>query len=117
MTKKIWTPEAIREKIVTDNRMVERSIVKLFEYQTAAEQATEQTQDHNGVGFNGVDASILSSFAKQIIHQMHSGVRPEGRRLSERQLVIARKKLMKYARQLAGLVNKDYAPKAVQLSL
>jgi hypothetical protein len=111
---KTWTPEAIREKLATCDIMVERSILKLYEMQTEAEKVTERTTEHNGVGFNGVDAEIMSSFAQQLLRQKNS-VRPEGRRLSDKQRVLARKKLKKYARQLAGFANKT--PTAVQLSL
>jgi hypothetical protein len=100
---KTWTLETIREKIATDNRMVERSLVQLFNRQTAHEQHAETTEESNGVGFNGVDAEILSSFAKQVIRQQNSPTRPEGTRLSSRQLEIARKKLPKYARQLLSI--------------
>lgn len=106
-----WTPERIRAKLATSDVMVERSILKLYERQTSTEQATESTQEHNGVGFNGVDAPLLSSFATYIMRMSRPSVdgrypaRREGARLTEKQRVIARRKLQKYAAQLARIAN------------
>jgi hypothetical protein len=47
------------------------------------------------MGFNGVDAEILTSFAVQI---------KRFNRLSPKQIEIARKKMGKYARQLQRIV-------------
>lgn len=96
---KVWTKETIRETIATDTRMVERSLLKLFARQTADEQQAKTTSHSNGMGFNGTDANILSSFAQWVMQGEKKGI-PEGKRLSEKQLVIARKKLPKYAGQL-----------------
>lgn len=104
---KIWTPDMIREKIATCDKMVERSLVRLFERQTASEQDAAQTTESNGVGFNGVDAEILTSFAQQIIRKQNRPSCPEGVRLSDRQLEIARKKLRKYARQLMEIAKEN----------
>lgn len=91
-----WTKERILELLETSDKMVHRSIVKIYEYQTADEQSTESTSHHNGVGFNGIDAPLLSSFAKQVLN---------GRTLSPKQMIYARKKIMKYSNQLAKIAN------------
>ena len=93
---KVWTKEEIRDLLERSNKMVHRSIVKIFERQTEDEKSTEATNHNNGVGFNSVDAQLLSSFAKQIL---------EGRSLSPKQLEWARKKLPKYSNQLAKIAN------------
>lgn len=98
----VWTKETIREKIATDSRMVERSLLVLYRNQTADEQLSLTTSHENGVGFNGTDAFILSSFAEFIGKRKNV---PEGKRLTEKQLVIARKKLPKYAGQLLQAVH------------
>lgn len=85
------TKEFIKEKLVTDQRWLMRGITAIYKKQTWDEQQSESTKEDNGVGFNGVDAYILSSFAKQI---------KAGRTLSTKQLAIAQKKMPKYAGQL-----------------
>lgn len=85
------TLETIRDLLDRSDKAVERALVVLYARQTADEQATGTTREHNGQGFNGTDAELLSSFAQQI---------ERGRSLTERQLFYARKKVRKYARQL-----------------
>ena len=93
---KVWTKEEIKDLLERSNKMVHRSIVKIFEKQTADEKRSEATNHSNGVGFNSVDAHLLSSFAKQIL---------KGYTLSEKQMYHARKKIMKYSGQLAKIAN------------
>jgi hypothetical protein len=84
----------IADRVAHDPRWAQRAIVALYNYQTPDEQQSEMTKHNNAVGFNGVDAPLLSSFADQIIR---------GRTLTERQLVYAYRKLPKYAKQLARI--------------
>lgn len=91
-----YTLEEIRINITTNRRWTERAIVVIYRYQTSAEQRRQETIEHNGVGFNGVDASFMSSLAQQII---------SGRSLTERQLVVAQRKIGKYAGQLLRIIN------------
>ena len=85
----------IKKKLATNSAWATRSIVKLYELQTADEQVSQTTHNVNGAGFNSTDATILSSFAEQILR---------GRTLSPKQLVIAYKKLPKYSRQISNLI-------------
>lgn len=85
----------VKNKLSTDSNWASRAIVKLYELQTSDEQNSQSTKENNGVGFNGTDATILSSFAQQINH---------GRTLSPKQLAIAFKKLPKYNRQIINLI-------------
>lgn len=85
----------VKLKLNTDAAWATRAIVKLYELQTADEQISQTTTNVNGVGFNGTDATILSSFAEQI---------NKGRTLSPKQLAIAFKKLPKYNRQVINLI-------------
>ena len=91
-----WTVEEIRNLINTNDKFIGTAIVKIFEQQTIDEQSCDETQENNGVGFNGVDAPILSSFAK---FYMKNGY------LSTKQIAIARKKMPKYSKQVCGLAN------------
>lgn len=93
---KTWTKEEIKELLEKNDEMVKRSVLKLYERQTELEQSSEETREDNGVGFNGADAPILSSFAKFIIK---AGF------LTSKQTAIARKKLVKYSNQLAKIAN------------
>lgn len=93
---KTWTKEEIKELLEKNDEMVKRSVLKLYERQTELEQSSEETKEDNGVGFNGADAPILSSFAKFIIK---TGF------LTSKQTAIARKKLAKYSNQLTKIAN------------
>lgn len=88
------TTDAIRSKVSTDQRWAERAILALYRRQTQSEQAARITNELNHIGFNGIDAEILSSFAEQLLR---------GRTLSHKQLAIAYRKLPKYAKQLLAI--------------
>lgn len=90
-TKHQYSVEEIRELVGCDRAWACRAIVALYKCQTPDEQASMETKHHNSAGFNGVDAEILSSFAEQLL-------RP--RRLSDKQMQVAYRKLPKYAAQL-----------------
>ena len=93
----------IRTKIATDNRWLVRAILALYERQTEDEQRAESTDHRNDKGFNAADAPIMSSFAKQILDWRRSDDRTYASPLSPRQLAVARRKLPKYAGQLARI--------------
>lgn len=86
----------VKKQLGSNAKWATRAIVRLYEQQTRDEQTSMMTNNNNSVGFNSVDALILSSFAQQIMN---------GRTLSAKQLTIAFKKLPKYAGQVAGFIN------------
>jgi hypothetical protein len=86
-----WTPELIKERIETSDKAVKNALLRIWGWQTEAEKETLQTHESNGVGFNGVDAEILTSFAEQLTKKGW---------LSHKQIALARKKLKKYSRQI-----------------
>lgn len=92
------TKDEAREILETQDGMVLRGVVAIFEKQTALEQGTAMTIENNGVGFNGFDANIMTSFARQINKR---GT------LTQKQFVVAKKIIMKYAGQLARIANKE----------
>ena len=94
--KKVWKKEEIRELLETNDRAVVRGIVVIYSLQTEDERKTAETMEHNGVGFSGLDAQFLSSLAKQILERGW---------LTEKQMVYARKKILKYAGQLTKVAN------------
>lgn len=98
------TTESIREKLENNDQWLIRGLVAIFNKQEADEQVARQTKKANGVGFTGVDAFILSEFAVQVI-DWQEGRGKYRHALSLRQLALARKKMLKYAGQLARIAN------------
>lgn len=81
----------LKEMLKTDARWAIRGLLRIYEDQTAEEQAMGHTHVYNGVGFSGVDGEILSSFAEQI---------QKGRVMSVKQMALIHKKMPRYAGQL-----------------
>lgn len=88
---KAWTQDMIKELIRTNDKAVVRALLVIYNYQTDSEKAWGETKFDNGIGFNGVDANILTSFAQQVNARGF---------LSPKQMFIARKKMLKYAGQI-----------------
>lgn len=95
-TKKTWTEEEIKNLIQVNDKVLYGALKKLYACQTAEEQNDKETHEQNGKGFNGVDAPILSSFCEFL---NKTGF------LTPKQKVLARKKLVKYNKQLTVLAN------------
>jgi len=106
-THTLWTPAMIREKILASDKMLERSISKIYAQQTTSEQNIGATVEHNKIGFTAFDAEFLSSLAQQLERHAHLGTR-EGQRLSSAQIPVARRKMVKYAKQLSKLVAEEH---------
>jgi len=87
----IHTVESIREKVKTDPKWAIKALLTIYEKQTEDERVNEQTVHNNGVGFNGIDSQIMTSFAKQLLRNKN---------MSERQMEIIFKVMPKYAGQL-----------------
>lgn len=92
----VWTRELVRERLEINDAWVKRAVVSIFNLQTESEKASDSTAEDNGVGFSGCDAELMSSFAKQLVQRGS---------LSPKQMVWARKKMLKYAGQLARIAN------------
>ena len=108
------TKEMIANKIATDDRWLERGILAIFKFQTEHEKKVVGTCEFNGVGFNGVDGSFMTSIGL-FIHKSHYRYnKPIGTILSPKQKYIARKKMAKYAGQLARIAKKNEAAKMDQ---
>lgn len=102
------TVESIKERIESNDAFTVRCMMKIYEYQTASEQAYGDTHEDNNVGFSGADAEILSSFVKQV-EKWENNKNGFNTPLSEKQMRIARKKMCKYTRQLLTiLTDTDY---------
>jgi len=93
---KTWTTDEIKNLLQTNDKMVMKSVVKIYERQTVDEKITSTTNENNGKGFNGTDAFIMTKFAEFYLNKGY---------LTEKQMAIARKKIMKYAKQLTIVAN------------
>ena len=96
VVKKVWTVDEITTLMQTNDTVLYGALKKLYACQTADEQAMGVTAENNGIGFNGVDSEIMSSFAEFLLKKGY---------LSPKQKEIARKKLYKYRKQLTNLAN------------
>lgn len=120
---KIQTPETIKELLSNSNAAVERALVVLYERQTADEQASQSTSHQNGMGFGAFDAEILSSFACQVNAKLgqHSDYLGRARKLGEclsaKQMELARKKVVRYAKQLALVANEKLGKESAKVEI
>lgn len=94
--KRVWNKEEIKNLIATRDDAVIRGLICIYRFQTNSEQVTGYTSENNGVGFSGADSEILTSFVRFYNKNKY---------LSPKQLVIARKKMLKYSRQLMLVAN------------
>ena len=95
MTKKDLLA-ALKSRLANDDRWALRALTVVYQNQTSDEQAAQETIEHNGIGFSGPDAEILSSFAQQ--YQRRGS-------LSEKQMCILRRKISSYAGQVARVAD------------
>ena len=103
--EKHWTVAEIDQNIQTSTKWLTRAIVALMRLQTKNEMFYERTTDRNGVGFNAPDAKLLTTFGKQI---------ERGVALSDSQMIIARRRIRKYCRQLCRIANKASVDRTVK---
>lgn len=91
-----YTKEYIRTLLEQSDAAVLKGLLRVYSLQTVAERNAEHNTLHNGVGFSSFDAKFLTSLAKSYIKYG---------RLTEKQMVFARKKMIRYAGQLARVAN------------
>jgi hypothetical protein len=92
---KMKVAEYIKNQLATNQAWAVKALVKVYTLQTMDEQITGQTSNLNGIGFNGIDSKILSSFAEQV---------NKGRNLSVKQISILHKKMPRYHKQIASFI-------------
>lgn len=103
MSDKVWTKDEIKALLEERDDAVIRGLLAIWKFQTTTEKDFQETREHNNVGFNAVDAGICSSF---VAFYKKAGF------LTKNQMVIARKKIMKYSGQLTKIANKEYETEA-----
>ena len=97
MAKRIWTEDEIRDYVQTNDKVLYGAIKKLYDEQTADEKEAGQTKHYNNIGFNGADSKFMSSIAEFLIRKGY---------LTEKQKFAARKRMVKYTKQLTRLANR-----------
>ena len=94
---RVWTEEEIRTYIQTNDKVLYGAIKKLYDEQTIDEKVVGKTRHCNNVGFNGTDSKFMSSVAEFLIRKGY---------LTEKQKFAARKRMVKYTKQLTRLANR-----------
>jgi len=93
-TSKAELVASLRKQISTRESVATRALVALYSMQTSSEKTNEETTELNSVGFNSLDAKLMSSLAVQYNTKGW---------LSSRQIALCHTILPKYARQLVEL--------------
>lgn len=93
VTKAVLT-EFLRKMLTTNEKWAQGALVRIYENQTAEEQAAEATGFQNGIGFTSGDARILTKFAEW--YKTHGW-------LSPKQMKWVYAKMGKYAGQLMSM--------------
>jgi hypothetical protein len=101
MSDKLWTKTDIVALLNSEDTKLreaaqKRALLAIYHRQTQDEKRMAATVEHNKVGFNGVDAEIMTSFSLQLIQRAW---------LSPKQMALVSKKIQKYAGQLADIAN------------
>lgn len=94
----IWNKEKIQSLLDRNDEAVYRAMLRIYNRQTTTEQVYQATTDWNSVGFSGTDGKIMSSFSE---YYKKFG------KLSNKQIIIARKKMKKYWKQLLDEIRND----------
>lgn len=91
--------EALRKAIAEDERAALHALMKIYSYQTTDEKDGQATRWQNDLGFSAFDAEILSSFAEQFNRKAW---------LSEKQMALVHKKMVRYAGQLKKILRQEF---------
>ena len=98
---KKWKKEDIRKLLETNDVAVIKGLIRIYELQTSDERAWETTHNLNGVGFSGFDGEFMTKVAKFFLKNGY---------VTEKQFKFIKKKMMRYAGQLAKLANGEIEP-------
>jgi hypothetical protein len=88
--------QKVKELMFRSPEFVVKSLLTLYGMQTGAEQQGRTTQELNRLGFNKFDADVLSDISQRYY---------KFRYLTDKQILLIRKKIIKYRKQLASLHN------------
>lgn len=116
-TKTTWNKDNLWTILSTNDEQLKKALLKLYDYQTRTEKAVRDTKYFNKVGFNGTDGKFMSSLATFLNKRGY---------LSPKQMFCLRKRMKKYAGQLAKIANGElevpaepttYKPKPIGYSV
>ena len=99
MAKVDWTKEELKALLLKSDHAVCRALVAIWNFQELDEKGLGSSHHQNKVGFSGIDAEICTSL---VDFYQKAGL------LTPKQMIIARKKALKYTRQLQKIANKEY---------
>jgi hypothetical protein len=94
--ERIFQIHAVQPNDERNNRRICNMLIAMYERQTDGEQSTHTTNVTNGIGFNAIDAQILSSIAEFY---------NERKFVTQKQMSVVAKKLQRYKRQLLQIAN------------
>lgn len=86
--------EMLKKQIATNDNKAVHALMTVYSFQTDQEQNDGHTIEYNKRGFSGVDSQILSSFAEQYKTKGY---------LSDKQMVLVKRLMPRYANQLLEL--------------
>jgi len=90
--------EFIKEMLVTSSAWQLRALMVIYDRQTPMEKATEETKEHNHIGFSGAHAEICSSLALQYLDRKY---------LSPKQMNILAKIMPRYWKQVMSVTDEQ----------
>lgn len=89
----------VRQQLATNPAWALKALVRIFqENQTQQEQASETTNEDNGIGFTGTDGNFASSLAKQYLNRGS---------LSPKQMTFVFRMMPKYHKQVIAFSNQE----------
>ena len=98
-TQKQWKEEL--QKLLKENdKALMKSVIAIYHLQTSAEKHRQETLEHNGVGFTGPDAKVMTKIALGLLYK---------KGLTQSQVETARYRMPKYWKQLMMLSKKKLA--------
>lgn len=103
---KVAKIDFIKAQVQSDDRWMLRGLLAIYQFQTEHEKQANTTEQHNGVGFSGIDGEIMTSMANQAIKKgVEQTLRTSQQIYAEKffsakQIAILKQKMPKYARQL-----------------
>ena len=95
---RVWTKDSVKTLLQNNNKAVIRALKLLYSFQTVDERWSESAIEANGKGFNSFDSELLSNFAEKLLR---------GKGLSQKQMEIARKRILKYSGQIFNYMEEN----------
>lgn len=96
--EKTWAVNEIKENILKSDIWLNKAVLAIFNLQTLSEKSSENTHIYNNVGFSAFDAKRMSYYAKWLL---------SGKTLSGHHKDLARKRILRYIKQLTKIANKE----------